>query len=93
MEWDNILADAVQDGKIKELYLSKVPVLKTTDNWKSVELLGWVDHKMRHSHYRGALVKLNSKLYFVQEKTINALREFMEWNFPMEITVLKEKEK
>ncbi len=88
MDWENILKDSVKDGTIKEVYLSKVPVLRTTSHWKSVELIGRIDHKMRHSHYKGGLVKLNGKLYFVQDKTINVLREYMKWNFPIEITVI-----
>ena len=38
MEWEKILADSVRDGVIKELHLRKLPVLKTVDNWKKVEL-------------------------------------------------------
>jgi hypothetical protein len=62
--------------------------LKTTDNWKKVELVGWVDHQMKYTHYKGGLVKLNGKLYFVQDKTIKALQEFMNWNFPTKIKVV-----
>lgn len=87
MEWERILADAVKDGQIRELHLRKIPVLKTTTNWKKVELVGWVDHQMKYSHYKGGLVKLNDNLYFVQEKTIKALQEFMDWNFPRKIIV------
>ncbi len=90
MDWEHILSDSVKDGRIKELHLSKVPVLKTVDNWKSVELVGWVNHQMKHSLYKGGLVKVNGKLYFVREQTINALSEFMEWNFPQKITVYTE---
>ena len=89
MEWEKILADSVKDGKIKELYLKKLPVLKTCDNWKSVELVGWIDHQMKFIHYKGGLVKMNGNLYFVQDKTINALREFMDWNFKNKIEVFK----
>jgi len=88
MEWEVILADSVKDGKIRELHLKKLPVLRTTSNWKKVELLGWLDHQMKYTHYKGGLVKLNGKLYFVQEKTIKALEEFMKWNFPGRIQVV-----
>ena len=90
MEWEKILVDSVKDGTIKELYLRKLPVLKTVDNWKRVELVGWVDHQMKYTHYKGGLVKVNGKLYFVQDKTIRALQEFMAWNFPRKIAVLKD---
>jgi len=90
MEWEKILVDSVKDGTIKELYLRKLPVLRTVDNWKKVELVGTVDHQMKHTYYKGGLVKLNGKLYFVQDKTIKALEEFMKWDFPKKIVVLKD---
>ncbi len=90
MEWETILSDAVQNGKIRELYLSKLPVLKTTTNWKKVELLGWIDHQLKFTHYRGALVKLNNKLYFVRENTIKALQQYMNWKVKTLIEVTKD---
>ena len=90
MEWEKILADSVKDGVIKELHLRKLPVLKTVDNWKKVELVGWIDHQMKYTHYKGGLVKLNGRLYFVQDKTIRALQEFMSWNFPSKIKVISD---
>jgi len=88
MEWERILVDSVVDGTIKELYLRKLPLLKTVDNWKRVELVGSIDHQMKYTHYKGGLVKLNGKLYFVQDKTIKALQEFMKWDFPRKIIVV-----
>ena len=90
MEWETILADAVKNGKIRELYLSKLPVLKTTSNWKKVELVGWVDHQLKYTHYRGALVHLNQKLYFVREATINALQSYLKWKVKNKIEVTKD---
>ncbi len=90
MEWEIILADAVQNGKIRELHLSKIPVLKTTTNWKRVELLGWIDHQLKYTHYRGALVKLNEKIYFVKENTIQALQEYLSWKAKNTIQVIKD---
>ena len=58
MEWEKILADSVKDGVIKELHLRKLPVLKTVDNWKKVELVGWIEHQMKHSYYKGGLSNL-----------------------------------
>ncbi|MFC1669676.1 hypothetical protein ACFL20_04735 [Spirochaetota bacterium] len=91
MEWERILADAVKNGQIRELHLRKLPLLKTTSNWKNVEILGWVDHQMKYTHYKGGLVKLSDRLYFVREQTIMALKEFMEWKFPQRILVITEK--
>ncbi len=90
MEWESILKDAVKDGKIRELYLKKIPVLKTCNNWKKVEPVGWIDYKMKLSYYRGGLVRLMGKLYFVPENTIAALAEFFELKFKKRIEVIKD---
>jgi hypothetical protein len=90
MEWQTILAESVVNGSIKEIYLSKIPVLKTCNNWREVEPLGWVDYPMRHSHYKGMLVKLNNKIYFVPEKIITALSEFITWKNAVQIRVVKD---
>ena len=90
IEWEKTLVDAAKDGKIRELHLRKLPLLKTTTNWKKVELVGWIDYQMKYTYYKGGLVKLNGRLYFVQEKTIQALQEFMEWKFPRRINVIPE---
>ncbi|MBN1533521.1 MAG: hypothetical protein JXA20_12710 [Spirochaetes bacterium] len=88
MEWERILADSVKDGSIRALYLSKLPVLKTTTNWKKVELIGWIDHQMKYTHYKGCLARLNNKLYFVRESTIKALSEFIEFKVGKKIQVI-----
>ena len=90
MEWESYLADSVKDGKIRELYLKKIPVLKTCDNWKKVELIGWIDHQMNLSHYRGGLVKLGGKIFFISEKTIEALSSYISWKFPQRIKVIQD---
>ena len=90
IEWERTLADAARDGKIRELHLRKLPLLTNTTNWRKVELVGSVDYQMKHVYYKGGLVKLNGSLYFVQEKTIQALREFMDWKFPRRISVIPE---
>ena len=90
MEWDSILKDAVHDGTIRELYLKKIPVLKTCDNWRKVEPVGWIDHKMSLAYYKGGLVRLMGRLYFVSENTIDALSEYIEFKFKKRIQVIKE---
>lgn len=89
MEWQKVLADAVKDGTIRELHLSKIPQLKTCNNWREVEPIGLVDHKMKYSHYKGGLVKLNDKLYFVTDKTISAINEFIKLEFRHRINVVE----
>ncbi len=90
MEWENILKDAVHEGKIRELYLKKIPVLKTCDNWRDVEPIGWVEHQMELSFYKGGIVRLNGKLYFVTDRTINALSEYIDLKFKLMIEVTDE---
>jgi hypothetical protein len=88
VEWDAILQDAVQDGHIRELYLKKIPVLKTCDNWRKVEPVGWVDHRTNLAYYKGGLVKLKGRMYFVSDKTIDALAEFISFKFKSRIDVI-----
>jgi hypothetical protein len=90
MEWEKILADSVVNGTIKELHLRKLPFLKTVDNWKKVELIGSVDYQMKYTYYKGGLVKLNGKLFFVQDKILQALQGFMKLDFPVKIVVIKD---
>ena len=88
MEWEKILSDSVKDGKIRELHLRKLPMLKTTTNWNRVELIGWIDHQMKYTHYKGCLARLNDKLYFVRENTIKALSEFIDFKVSKKIQVI-----
>lgn len=90
MEWEDLLKDSVKEGRIRELYLKKIPTLKTCNNWRDVKPIGWIDHKMQYSHYKGGLVKLNGKIFFVTDKTISALSPYMEFKFPQLIEVIKE---
>ncbi len=87
MEWEKVLADAASTGSISELHLRKLPLLKNTTNWKKVELVGLVDYQMKFTHYKGGLVKLNGSLYFIQQQTINALKDMLDWHFPRKIQV------
>lgn len=93
MKWEKILADAVQNGTIRELYLSKVPTLKTVENWNNIKPIGLIDHKTKHAHYKGALVKYNENLYFISDQKINALSQWINWKFPTTIKVQGESEK
>ena len=90
MEWETILSDTVKDGKIRELHLGRIPVLKTCGNWKKVIPIGWIDHKMPNSHYKGGLVKFNGKIYFVKETTFEAINQFVRFRFPQLIEVIME---
>lgn len=87
MEWEKILRNSVKDGVIKEAYLKKIPQLKNCEHWKNVEPLGYVDHQMKFSHYKGMLVKLQDRIYFVSASTMEALSEFVSWNVKKKIIV------
>jgi hypothetical protein len=87
MEWETILNDAVQDGKIRELYLKKIPVLRTCNDWKKVQPIGWIDHRTGLAYYKGGLVRLTGKLYFVSDKTITALSAYINFKFKNKISV------
>ncbi len=88
MEWDSILEKVVQEGEIRELYLKKIPVLKTCDDWKKVEPIGWIEHKTNLAYYKGVLVKLKGRMYFVSDKTIDALSEYISFKFKNKIRVV-----
>jgi hypothetical protein len=90
MDWQIVLADSVQDGKIRELHLRKIPRLKNCYDWNEVEPVGWIDHQMKHAHFKGGLVKLNGKIYFVTDSTINAISEFVKIKFPNKIVVVSD---
>jgi hypothetical protein len=89
MEWQKILTNSVVNGQIRELHLKKIPVLKTCNNWHEVEAVGWIDHQMKFSHYKGGLVRLRGKIYFVPEGVLNALSRYIDWKFPVKIEVIK----
>jgi len=87
MEWEKILRDAVKDNSIKELYLRKVPSLKTCEDWNKVFEVGLVDHQTKYAHYRGGLVKYGERLFFVSGERLEALAPFRKWDFKTKIKV------
>ncbi len=93
MEWEKILADSVQDGSIRELHLTRVPTLKTVENWDNVMPIGLIDHRSKHAHYKGGLVKYQEKIYFISDIKIDSLAKWINWKFPTTIKVIPEPEK
>lgn len=89
MEWERVLKDAVKDNCIKELHLTKVPSLKTCEDWKKVTEVGLVDHKTKYAHYKGGLVKYGERLYYVTEQRLEALSPYRSWNFKKTIKVVE----
>ncbi|MDH5717606.1 MAG: hypothetical protein OEZ22_08195 [Spirochaetia bacterium] len=90
MDWQTVLSKAIEDGKIRELYLYKIPVLKTCDNWSLVKEIGKVSFKGKHANYNGALVRYAESLYFVPEARIEALAPYRKWNLKTNIEVISE---
>ncbi len=90
MEWEKILRDSVKEGSIKELYLRRVPTLKTCDDWNKVKEIGLIDHKTKYAHYKGGLVKYGEGLFYVSEERLQALAPFRKWEFKTKIKVSAE---
>ncbi len=88
MEWEKLLRNAVNDGKIRELHLRKIPVLKNCDNWNNIEVLGYVDAQLKYTHYKGILVKYQERIFFVTSKTMEALSAYINWNVKNKIQVV-----
>ena len=87
---NEILAFVLKRYTIPESALKKVPSLKNCDNWKLVHPLGLVDHKTKMAYYRGALVELDGKLYFISKEMIAVLHQDRKWQFPRVIQVIKD---
>jgi hypothetical protein len=90
MEWERLLRNAVKDGKIRELHLRKIPVLRNCDNWTNVEPLGFVDAQLKYTHYKGILVKYQERIFFVTSKTMDALSPFVEWKIKRKLKVIQD---
>ncbi len=92
MEWTTLMARDLEQGKIRELYLYKIPVLKTCDNWGAVKEVGKIDFKGKHADYHGAIVKYAEKVYFIPDARIDALAPYRKWNLKTTIKVITEEE-
>lgn len=84
--------NGLDEFKIRELYLYKVPVLKTCDNWAIVKEVGRVDFKGKHAIYNGALVQYGENVYFIPNSRIEALAPYRKWKFKHVIKVVTEVE-
>lgn len=82
----------LEQSRIRELYLYKVPVLKTCDNWAAVKELGKLDFKGKHADYHGALVKYGDNVYFIPDVRIDALAPYRKWDLKNQIKVITEVE-
>jgi len=82
----------LDEFKIRELYLYKVPVLKTCDNWGSVKEIGRIEFKGKHAIYDGGLIQYGESVYFIPNSKIEALAPYRKWVFKNRITVIKEED-
>jgi hypothetical protein len=85
---DIIIQKLLDKGVMWEGHLKALPLLKNCENWMKVKPIGRVDHKLKYSHYKGAIVSYGGKLYFLTEATIDALSPYISWKFPGKIRII-----
>lgn len=92
MDIQTLERHGLDEFKIRELYLYKVPSLKTCDNWASVKEIGRIEFKGKHANYVGALVQYGENVYFIPNSRLDALAPYRKWHFKNTITVIRESE-
>jgi len=92
MDISNMIEKYLDEGKIRELYLYQIPVLKTCSNWGGVKEIGKVNFKGKHANYNGALLRYGNSVYFVPNSRIDALSAYRKWNLKKKIAVVTEDE-
>lgn len=92
MDIQTLRRQGLDDNKIRELYLYKIPSLKTCDNWGAVKEIGLLEFRGKHATYNGALVQYGENVYFIPNSRLEALAPYRKWHFKATITVVKESE-
>ena len=92
MDLQHLILDGLDKNRIRELYLYKLPVLKTCDNWGAIKEIGALNFKGKHANYVGGLVKYMETIYFVTQARLDAVAAFRKWKFPVELSVTTEEE-
>ncbi len=87
--YNDIFRNCVKDGKISENHLKHLPKLKDCENWKDAEFLGKVKYTFKHSNIDGGLIKYSGKIFYINNKQIDALSFFYKWNTLKEIKVIQ----
>lgn len=87
---EEVLRNAVADNKIRATHLKHIPQLKTCDTWDQVTFLGRVNFKFKYSNYDGGLIKLNGKIYYINQKQIQAVSSLIRWNTSNYIDVVND---
>jgi len=86
-----ILDDAKTEGRISERLLIGLRILTNCDNWKKVNPIGAINHKTSLSRYQGMLVELDSRVYFMRQETLEAIKQELmkdaKWKSPKQLTI------
>ena len=90
MDVTNFVERDLEDGNIRELYLYKLPVLKTVENWNEVQEVGRIAFKGKHANYNGGLVIFSGRYFFVPDARLNAIASLRKWKFTKTIKVITE---
>jgi len=88
----NLVIDGLEHDRIRELYLYKIPVMKTVNNWNDVKEVGSISFKGKHANYNGGLISYKTKIYFITQSTMSALSTLRKWKFKKRIQVVSESE-
>lgn len=88
VNWEPVILTLKSDNKIRELYLRNVPVLRNCKNWNDVKEIGLIQHKTKYAYYNGLLVNYGSRLFYVSNEKIEALKPFRSWSKKKSITVI-----
>lgn len=81
------IALIVSQGRIPIRKLKSLPALRNC-NWKKVRPLCLIEHSSLITDYKGALVELDERLYFVSRETLAALQKELDWQFPRTVAVV-----
>ncbi len=94
-DWSYILKDSIKDGKIREIHLKNIPVLKDCEHWEDVKEIGLVDHETKYAHYNGMLVWYGSRIYYITRRKMEALSPYRKWDKRnrVEVTDIAKKKK
>ena len=90
MDVTNFVERDLDTGTIRELYLYKLPVLKTVENWNEVQEVGRIAFKGKHANYNGGLVYFSGRYFFVPDARLNAIASLRKWKFNKTIKVVTE---
>jgi hypothetical protein len=91
-KWEEVLRHSVNDNKILANHLKHIPKLKDADNWDEATFIGRVDYAFKYSKFNGGLVKLNGRIYYINEKQIQVLASYYNWNTGKFIRVVVDEE-